>query len=592
MWRSRMFWQVFVAYGALVLVSLGLLGFFITRRVEQDELRQVEERLRGKALLVREAVRGQRGDRGLLAQRRLHELYREVPGRVTLIGHDGRVLADSAVSDLAALDPHPTRPEVVAARTAPFGVATRHSTTLGRTLTYVAVRMDEPDSPVAFVRVALPVDDTDDKLAAVNRLVWVAAAVTAALALALAFWLARRVTRPLTRLTRTAEFIAAGGYGHKVYAESQDEVGQLAGAFNRMSKRLAAQFAQLDEDRQQLRAVLSSMTEGVVAIDAEQRILFANDRAGQLLDFPARAAVGRRLWEVVRQRALQDVVEKALTRAEFHRQELRWDGPAARSVTVHVGRLSGTPPRGAVLVFHDTTELRRLESLRQEFVANVSHELKTPLAVIQANVETLMDGAADDPQHRGTFLKGIADQADRLHTLILDMLSLARIESGTEAFVFQAVALDRAVAECLQRHHGRAEAKGLQLVAVPPTHGTPAVAWADEEAVGQILDNLVDNALKYTRAAGVIIVRWWAEDGLAALEVEDTGIGIAEHDLPRIFERFYRVDKARSRELGGTGLGLAIVKHLAQAMRGSVSAASRLGHGTTFTVRLPAGLAT
>ncbi|HZT79852.1 MAG TPA: ATP-binding protein, partial [Gemmataceae bacterium] len=231
-------------------------------------------------------------------------------------------------------------------------------------------------------------------------------------------------------------------------------------------------------------------------------------------------------------------------------------------------------------------ELRRLERLRQEFVANVSHELKTPLSVIKACVETLLEGAVDDPEPRGRFLGQIAEQADRLHALILDLISLGRIESGEEALERGPVPLGPAVAACVERHRARAEAKGQRLEVEPGPEGL--AAWADEEAVAQVLDNLVDNAVKYTPAGGRIAVRWRAEEGQTFLEVEDTGIGIPEPDLPRIFERFYRVDKARSRELGGTGLGLSIVKHLAQAMGGGVAVRSAVGRGTTFTVRLPA----
>ncbi len=399
--------------------------------------------------------------------------------------------------------------------------------------------------------------------------------------------LARRRTLLLNELTQAIEHVAAGDYATRVYVDDRDAIGQLASAFNRMSERLGEQFARVDEDRQQLRAVLSSMVEGVVAIDRDFAVLFANERAGQLLDFHTASAVGRKLWEVVRHRQLQEVVETALAESKSHRQELNWNGPVTKSLTVHVGPLSNVPPRGAVLVFHDTTELRRLERLRQDFVANVSHELKTPLSVIKVCAETLLDGAIDDSQFRGPFLERIAEQADRLYALILDMLSLARIESGAEAFVFQQVRVDQAVIGCLERHHARAEAKRQQLEAVSPEPAEHVLTWADEEAVGEILDNLVDNAVKYTPAGGHIRVRWWREDGQACLEVQDNGIGIAAHDLPRIFERFYRVDKARSRELGGTGLGLSIVKHLVQALQGTVRASSQLGKGTHFIVRLP-----
>jgi two-component system phosphate regulon sensor histidine kinase PhoR len=424
-----------------------------------------------------------------------------------------------------------------------------------------------------------------------HRLLSITAAATGAGVVIFAWWLARRSTQPLHELAAGAERIAAGSYGHKVYAGSRDEIGTLAQSFNQMSERLAAEFAQLEGDREQLRMILSGMVEGVIALDAEQRVLFANERAAELLGLKTMATTGRKLWEMVRRRSLQEVVRRALIAPEPHQQELTWDGPGAKSLTVYAARMPGSSPRGAVLVLHDTSELRRLERLRQEFVANVSHELKTPLAVIKACVETLLEGAVEDPDHRGPFLERIAEQAERLHALILDLLSLARIESGSEAFEHQSVPLAPVVAACLERHRARAKGKNQLLEAVPPALGPGAeqdlAAWADLEAVNQILDNLIDNALKYTPPGGRIGVTWKAEDGHVWLEVQDTGIGIPERDLPHIFERFYRVDKARARELGGTGLGLSIVKHLVQALHGTVQATSRLGQGTTFSVRLP-----
>ncbi len=424
-----------------------------------------------------------------------------------------------------------------------------------------------------------------------RQIVWVAAAATGIAGFVLALWLARRITEPIHAVTAGTKRIAAGSYGHKVYAAGTDDLAGLAQSFNDMSERLAVQFAQLEEDRQQLRMILGGMIEGVVALDAEQRVLFANERAIQLLELKPSVTTGRKLWEVVRRRSLQELVRRALVDPEPHQEELNWDGPVGKSLTVYAARMPGSPPRGAVLVLHDTSELRRLERLRQEFVANVSHELKTPLSVIKACVETLIEGAVDDRQHRGSFLERIAEQADRLHALILDLLSLGRIESGTGSFESQAVPLASVVAACLERHRARADAKNQVLEAVPPSSGSDpkedVAAWADEEAVHQILDNLIDNAVKYTPPGGRIGVRWRAENGQVCLEVEDTGIGIPERDLPRIFERFYRVDKARSRELGGTGLGLSIVKHLVHALHGSIHATSRFGQGTTFSVHLP-----
>lgn len=601
--RSRTFWRLFSTFGLLLLAAVALIGWVVSARFERHELQQIEESLHSKAVLVEEAVRDRPADQ---LQARVAGLHGKVATRITLIAPDGRVLADSQENP-SRMENHGDRPEIRDARNSGTGTATRNSHTTGEEMMYAA-RRTAADGPVAVVRVARPLDSIQAQLSSLRRLVWGIAAITAAVAMLLAVALARRIARPIQELTLGAERIAAGEYGHKVYAVGQDEIGTLARAFNTMSERLAAQFAQVEEDRQQLRAVLSGMVEGVVAIDAQQRILFANDRAAQLLDFSTAQVVGRKLWEVVRQLSIQEVVRRALSDSEPYHEELDWTGRACSSLVVHVTQLPGEPARGAVLVLHDTSELRRLERVRQEFVANVSHELKTPLSVIKACVETLIDGAADDPEHRTGFLEQIDEQSTRLHALILDLLSLARIESSTTAFEFQPVPLGPLVADCLERHRARAEAKGQILepadrcqLAVAKNGGPPGPAastddwqlapgpsaWADEEAVGTILDNLVDNAVKYTPTGGRIRVGWSDGDDHVCLEVTDTGIGIPERDLPRIFERFYRVDKARSREMGGTGLGLSIVKHLVQAMQGSVQATSQVGQGTTFVVRFP-----
>jgi two-component system phosphate regulon sensor histidine kinase PhoR len=592
MWRSRLFWHLFAAFGVLLCLAVGVLGMLVAGYVERNQMRDIEQRLLDKTLLFESLLRlyaqdpkAAPADQDLL--KKLAALPRELPTRITFLDADGLVLADSSPR-ASREDPHGFRPEVDEARRLGRGVSVRNSTTVLEELMYVAQRCDIAGSPVGYLRVSMPLAGVRAHVAELQRLTWLAAAFIAVLGLGLAFWLARRFARPLSVLTEGAEKIAAGAYGHKVYLNGDDEVGQLTRTFNHMSERLAAQFAQLDEDRQQLRTVLSSMVEGVVAIDPQQRILFANDRAGQLLDFPIRQAVGRYLWEMVRQRAVQELARTAVATDENHCPEIQWTGPGQRNLSVQVARLPGAPTRGAVLVFHDTTALRRLERVRQEFVANVSHELKTPLAVIKACVETLLDGGADDPGYRGQFLERIAEQGERLHNLILDLLHLARIESATEVFTKEELALATIVAECQEKHRALAVKKNQKLELVASADAATAVlAWADEEAVRQILDNLVDNAVKYTPEGGAIEIRWGLRGPQVFLEVKDSGIGIGVADLPRIFERFYRVDKARSRELGGTGLGLSIVKHLAQAMGGQVTAESEPGQGTLFTVLLP-----
>jgi two-component system phosphate regulon sensor histidine kinase PhoR len=408
------------------------------------------------------------------------------------------------------------------------------------------------------------------------------------LAVPFAYYLARRFTRPLEELTVGARRLAERDFDHQIHVDGSREVRELARTLNAMSQRLAKAFAEVGHEKEQLLTILSGMVEGVVAFDSQQRVLFANDRAAQLLEFAPDQAVGRKLWEVTRQRAVHEVAEKALRGQGPQREELDWKGPTVKSLAVYVSRLPGPPPAGAVMVLHDTTELRRLERLRQDFVANVSHELKTPLANIKSSVEVLLDGAVEDVASRGMFLTQIDEQAGRLDALVADLLSLARLEGGDAGLEPEALPVEDAVHACLDRHRTRAEAKRLTLDGVALGGCPPDLAvWADEEGLAQVLDNLVDNAIKYTPAGGRVTARWEAGPRQVCVEVADTGIGIPERDQPRVFERFYRVDKARSRELGGTGLGLAIVKHLTQAMKGTVRVTSEVGVGTTFRVCLP-----
>ncbi len=365
---------------------------------------------------------------------------------------------------------------------------------------------------------------------------------------------------------------------------------RLARSFDAMGERLAETSSDVARDQGQLRTILSALAEGVVAFDGNQRVLFANDRAAALLGFPPGRAVGRELGAVTAQPAVLEAARKGLLGGGPCRAQVDLTGGPTRGHGASLALSVTALPAGggAVMVCHDVTEIRRLERLRQDFVANVSHELKTPLANIASSVETLSDGAIDEPAIRGQFLDEIAAQCARLAVLVGDLMTLARLDAGEATLAFETVAVEDAVHACLDRHRTRAEAKGLRLDGVALA-GCPANlgVWADEGALAQVLDNLVDNAIKYTPDGGRVTVRWEATAQQVRLEVEDSGLGIPARDLPRVFERFYRVDSARSRDMGGTGLGLAIVKHIAQAMQGTVTVTSVEGRGTTFRLGLP-----
>lgn len=403
--------------------------------------------------------------------------------------------------------------------------------------------------------------------------------------------ISKEISSLLEEISMGLQRVGLGEDRQKILSDEPGALGNLVKSFNRMAIRLAEKISQLEEDRQQLRTILSGMVEGVVALDSTQRILFANETALKLLGLTNTTTEGKRLWELIRNRDLMDLVSDSLAQPDPKKKELAWSLGAAKNLTIHAARLPGVPVRGAVLVLHDTTELRRLERLRQDFVANVSHELKTPLAVIKVCAETLADGAMDDSVNRMRFLNQILDQSERLNTLIMDLLSLARIEAETEMFEKVAIPVGEMVNHSVASHQDITKSKSQILVSQPmtgdfaPEEGM--AAWCDEEAFLQILDNLLDNAVRYTPDGGKIEVNWGRGKDFVIIEVRDNGVGIPESDLPRIFERFYRVDKARSKQLGGTGLGLSIVKHLAQAMNGTITATSQVGKGTSFTLQLP-----
>jgi len=400
--------------------------------------------------------------------------------------------------------------------------------------------------------------------------------------LAITWWTVSRVVTPLITLTRSAKTMADGKFEDPVYVGTRDEFEQLAIAFNRMRQDVVSRSAEM----KRLSTVLSSMTEGVIAIDESQQVQFANEAAGQMLGFNPTEAQGRALLELVRSHKLHEVVVRLLASKGQQEIEMEWGASTSpRSFLVNATSFSGEPSAGIIMVIHNLSEVRRLEAMRRDFVANVSHELKTPLSSIKAYAETLSQGAINDVENRDGFVKQIEEQADRLHLLISDLLSLARIEQGTTLMEIGQIPLERIARMCVQEQTLAASSKNIKLLLKPS--GFDISVKADEDGLRQILINLIDNAIKYTPEGGEVTVGWNDDPEHVEIYVEDTGIGIPEELQPRVYERFFRVDKARSNENGGTGLGLAIVKHLAQSFGGTVEVASEVGVGTRFTIRLP-----
>ncbi len=598
MWSTRLFWRLFSSYAVLAVAGAVVLVVIVLGRQRASIEAEVRQRLRDEAVVVQhwadaawESADAPVEELRSAWQPRIEALGQEVGTRLTLMKSDGTVLADSA-TDARQLENHADRAEVEQARLYGVGFATRQSESVKEAFKYCAIRVGSAEQPRGFVRVALPWSAFEQRLARTVHWIWSTTAALLLLALAVTYLLARRLIGPLENLTQAAQAIAAGDLAQQVAVRNRDEVGALAASFNTMSRELASRVELLQvknreaaEQSELLETVLGSMIEGVVVIDARLRILYANAAAGPLLDLPTTQAAGRSLFEAARHPRVQKVVEAVLNGASP--DKIEYVVPRTNAIVALIASpLPGTPTPGAVLVLHDVSELRRLENLRREFVSNVSHELKTPLTTIQAYTETLLDGAMHDDSVNRSFLQRIDEQAERLHRLILDLLSLARIEAAEDAFELSPVSVDATVRACVAEHLPIAKAKGIELRSEPPPQ--ELIAWADEEGLLTVLNNLVDNAIKYTPAGGRVSVRWRIEGKRATIEVQDTGIGISKMHQARVFERFYRVDKARSRELGGTGLGLSIVKHWAQVFGGSVDVTSELGRGSTFAVRLPA----
>lgn len=410
-------------------------------------------------------------------------------------------------------------------------------------------------------------------------------AAGAAAALPAVWYVLQPVGRTTSTLNAAARRLAERDSRAAVHAVLEDAAAAVEQGVRQLQDRIAeltVRGATLSQNTALLETVLGTMVEGVIVVDRQECVLYVNPAARSLLDIPNRDITGRPLLEVVRSPGIEEGAKAALQTRTMHRAEfeiLRKD----RAIALNASPLGGDSQRGAVLVLHDVTELRRLERMRREFVSNVSHELKTPLTAIQAYADTLSEGALDDPEHNRVFLSRIVEQAQRLEDLILDLLRLARIESQQTADL-RPVLLNEIVSLCVSDHERVAAGKGLQIES---RFEVSVTVLGDPEELRQVVDNLLDNAIKYTPAGGRVEVALRQDGPSGILEVTDTGIGIPREEQSRIFERFYRVDRARTRAIGGTGLGLSIVKHIVQQFGGDVEVTSELGKGSRFTVRLP-----
>ena len=586
--RRQLLWQLYFPYLLVTILSLALVTWYATTSLRHfyNEQATIDLRVRARLVLDQIAPQFESGDDSSI-RATCQLLSEEASARVTVIRPDGSVTADSD-EDPMRMDNHADRPEVQEALQGRIGKSTRYSHTLKVDMLYFAMPLTREGRVVAVVRTAMPLTALARGISFLYWRISITGLVVALIAAFLSLAISRRITRPLEEMKRGAERFARGDFARQLVVPGAEELSALAEAMNQMAVQLEDRLRTVVRQRNELEAVFSSMVEGVLAVNKEERLIGINQAAARLLALDTDKAIGCSIKEVVSNPELRRLISSSLSSDEPIEGDVIFGDPDPLFLQVHgtILRDARGTAIGALVVLEDVTRIRRLEDIRRDFVANVSHELRTPITSIKGFVETLQDGAMEDTQDTRRFLEIIAKQSDRLNAIINDLLSLSRIERDEEreAIQLEDTRLSDVLSLAVQACDAAASAKSI------PVHvdcATDIIIKANPLLIEQAIVNLVDNAIKYSDEGKDVHIEVIRNGDHVRIQIRDQGCGIAREHLPRLFERFYRVDKARSRKLGGTGLGLAIVKHIARAHSGRVSVTSTPGEGSVFTLSLP-----
>ena len=572
-------WRIAAAFIALILVCIGGLSVYLLQFVQDNYLSNLELQLSNQARLVGDVAEPYFVSSQTSIDVVTRKLGEQIDARVTIIDKSGVVLGDSE-EDPAAMENHSNRPEVIDALSGGVGSSVRYSTTLGCDMMYVAVPVMLNDEVVGISRVALPLTKVNESLGQISRTIIGVAAIAAIIAVLVAMQISRATTEPVKELTQMSKKMAEGELDQKIRISSKDEVGELAGAFNQMAANLKEMVALLTTERDRMFAILSRMSDAIFVVDGDAKVTMMNREAEAIFKISQDKTLGRTFIEIVHDYELDELVKHCLSTEE---QQTGFVEDKSQKKFLRVIATPLQDEAGCLVLLQDLTELRKLEAIRRDFISNVSHELRTPISSLKALAETLYEGAIDDPSVSRDFLERINIEVDRLARMVQELGELSRIESSEVCLEKTLVDLTDVVERAVGRLGAQASRAGINLE-IEPHPALPRV-MAEEDRVEQVLVNLIHNAIKFTSAGGEIHVSARVEDDKILVSVADTGIGIPAEDLPRIFERFYKVDKARTG--GGTGLGLAIAKHIIEAHGGKIWTESVEGKGSTFNFTLP-----
>ena len=588
--KKRLIWQLFPSYLLITVLSVLAVSWYASSSLRHFFIDQTAADLRIRAVLVEKQITAYLAPLDAAAVDAVcKEIGKNSATRMTVILPDGQVVGDSRETP-RKMDNHAERPEIATALKGRTGMSRRYSKTLKQKMMYVAIPLQQGNTTYGVIRASLPTTSIDRELRLIQIKIALGGLLIALIAAGISLLISRRISRPIEEMKKGADHFADGDLTHRLAAPDSEELASLAEALNQMAAQLDRRIKTIVSQHNELETVLASMLEGVIAVDNEERIINMNAAAVEFFDCDPEKYQGRDLQEVIRNSVLQQFVRRAISSKVPKEDDIGLYHSGEKTLHLQSSPLldANKDHIGTLVVFNDVTQLRRLESMRRDFVANVSHEIKTPLTAIKGFVETLHQGSVDNPEEARRFLGIIQKHVDRLSSIVEDLLALSRIEQEDEGKTvnLEEGNIGQVLRSVLQLCRSKAEEKNITVTIVGDDRIS---ARFDSSLLEQAVVNLLDNAIKYSEPESFIHLKAQRNGSEIRISVEDQGIGIAKKHLPRLFERFYRVDKARSRKLGGTGLGLAIVKHIAQAHGGDVTVDSTLGKGSTFTIHLPVG---